>query len=90
MIAWVASVRSNPAAWRHSLPLAFGGLLVAGFHTLLYLGVLPERIEPCSNEASCTNAAMTILGGVPLPLLALAAFVAIALLLRKTHSRTFA
>lgn len=90
IVLGVASLRSDSAAWRYGLPLALGGLLVAGFHTLLYLGLLPERIKPCTKDASCTSADMTILGGVPLPLLALAAFVAIALLLLKARSRTCA
>ncbi|GAA5236235.1 disulfide bond formation protein B [Verticiella sediminum] len=88
IVLGVASLRADSAAWRYALPLAVGGLLVAGFHSLLYLGVIPERIMPCSQGVSCTSADMTILGGLPLPLLALAAFGAIATLLLMTRSRT--
>lgn len=90
IVLGVATLRSDPTAWRYGLPLAFGGLLVAGFHTLLYLGLIPERITPCTKEVPCTSADMTILGGIPLPLLAFAAFLVIALLLLKTRSRTSA
>ncbi len=88
IVLGVAALRADAAAWRYALPLAIGGVLVAGFHSLLYLGVIPERITPCSQGVSCTSADMTILGGLPLPMLALAAFGAIAVLLLFTRSRT--
>lgn len=88
IVLGVAALRSDPAVWRYALSLAIGGALVAGFHSLLYLGLVPERITPCSQGVSCTSADMTILGGLPLPLLALAAFGAIAVLLLVTRSRT--
>lgn len=88
IVLGIASMRHDTAIWRYALPLAVGGALVAGFHSLLYLGVIPERITPCSQGLSCTSADMTILGGLPLPLLALATFVAIAALLLVTRSRT--
>lgn len=88
IVLGVASLRADTSIWRYALPLAVGGLLVAGFHSLLYLGVIPERITPCSQGVSCTSADMTILGGLPLPLLALAAFGAIAVLLLMARTRT--
>jgi disulfide bond formation protein DsbB len=88
IVLGVAALRADAAAWRYALPLAIGGVLVAGFHSLLYLSVIPERITPCSQGVSCTSADMTILGGLPLPMLALAAFGAIAVLLLFTRSRT--
>lgn len=77
----VASYRSDSAALLYALPLAGAGWLVAGFHSLLYAGFIPEGIEPCSQGPSCASADMTILGSLPLPFLSLAAFSAIALLL---------
>lgn len=81
IVLGVAALRGETGAWRYALPLAVGGALVAGFHSLLYLGVIPEGITPCSQGVSCTSAEMTILGGLPLPLLATGAFGLIALLL---------
>lgn len=89
IVLGVASLRADATVWPYALPLAVGGGLVAGFHSLLYLGLIPERITPCSRGESCTSADIIILGG-PLPLLALAAFVAIAVLLLITRSRTSA
>ncbi len=81
IVLGVACLRADTAAWAYALPLALGGAAIAGFHSLLYLGVIPERITPCSPGVSCTSADMTILGGLPLPVLALGVFVAIAVLL---------
>jgi len=77
----IACFRSDARAWLYALPLAAGGWLVAGFHSLLYAGFIPEGIQPCSQGPSCASADMTILGGLPLPFLSLAAFTTIAALL---------
>lgn len=87
LVLGVACLRSDPAAWCYALPLALAGLLVAGFHSLLYLGVIPEAITPCSATGpSCTSANMRILGSLPLPLLSAGAFLAIALLLLRSRA----
>ncbi|MFC4924338.1 disulfide bond formation protein B [Delftia deserti] len=88
IVLGVAALRTDAAVWRYALPLAICGALVAGFHSGLYLGLLPQSIAPCSEGVSCTSADMTILSGLPLPVLALAAFCAIAMLLVITRSRT--
>jgi disulfide bond formation protein DsbB len=77
----VASLRADAGIWRYALPLAAVGMLIAGFHSLQYAGLIPEAIEPCGAGPSCTSADMTILGGVVLPYLSLAAFTMIAALL---------
>lgn len=87
IVLGIACLRSDASVWRYALPLAIGGLLVAGFHSGLYLGIIPQGIAPCSEGVSCTSADMTILGGTPLPVLAMAAFGAIAVLLLFARSR---
>lgn len=78
IILAVAAFRSDAAVWIYAVPLAVGGWLIAGFHTLLYAGIIPEAIEPCTASGpSCSSADMTILGGLPLPALSFAAFTAI-------------
>lgn len=82
VILAVACYRSDFAVWCYALPLAGIGALLALGHSLLYAGLIPQRIQPCSATGpSCSDANMTILGGIPLPLLALGVFVAIAILL---------
>lgn len=77
----VAAFREDAGIWRYGLPLALIGGGVAGFHALLYAGVIPEAIEPCGEGPSCASADMTIFGGLPLPYLSFAAFLAVAALL---------
>jgi len=81
VILGVACYLSDPGVWRYALPLATLGWAVAAYHTLLVAGVIPETIEPCGAGPSCTSADMTILGGIPIPMLSLGAFSAIMILL---------
>ncbi len=70
----IASYRSDYAVAIYAIPLAGAGWLLAGVHSLLYAGIIPEAIEPCGKGPSCSSADMTIFGNVPLPVLSLAAF----------------
>ncbi|MBO9588800.1 disulfide bond formation protein B [Devosia sp.] len=66
----------------YSLPLALGGLVVSSYHTTLFYGLVPETIQPCAATGpSCSDAAMTVFGYLPLPVLALATFLSITILL---------
>lgn len=74
---------------RYALPLAIAGGAVALWHTLLYVGLISEAIVPCSvNGPSCTDANMTILGVIPLPMISLASFIVIALMLIRIPTMT--
>ena len=83
----VASFRADAGAWRYGLPLAVIGMAIAGFHSLLYAGLIPEGIRPCSQGPSCASAEMTIMGMLPLPYLSLAAFLAIAVALIGSRTK---
>jgi disulfide bond formation protein DsbB len=83
----VAAFRSDAAVWMYALPLAAGGWLVAGFHTLLYAGIVPQAIEPCGPGPSCSSVGMT-LGGLPLPALSLSSFTAIIACLLLARGRS--
>jgi len=89
VILAVAGFRGDAGVWRYGLPLAVIGAAIAAFHSLLYAGIIPEAVQPCTAAGpSCSGADMTILGGLPLPYLSLAAFAGIALLLilaRRRH-----
>lgn len=89
VILAVASFRGDAAVWQYALPVAVLGWLIAAFHTLLYIGVIPEAIKPCGLGVSCSGANMTILGWLPLPFLTLAAFTSIAILLVLAQRRVF-
>ncbi|WP_439814245.1 disulfide bond formation protein B [Zavarzinia sp. CC-PAN008] len=82
IILGLACFRGDSSGPVYGIVLACGGGLVSGFHSLVYAGIVPEAIQPCSvGGPSCSGSDMTILGGMPLPFLALAAFLAIALFL---------
>lgn len=65
---------------RYGVALAVGGAAFALWHLGLYVGLIPERIQPCNATGpSCTDDNQLVFG-VPIPLMALAAFAAIAAL----------
>ena len=72
---------------RYALPLAALGWLFALFHQLLLIGVIPERLKPCTQGIPCTEQVFTWFGFVTLPTLSLLAFSVIIALLIATHSR---
>jgi hypothetical protein len=81
IILAVAAFRTDRGVWRYALPLAVGGLLIAGYHVMLFYGFIPEAIVPCGKGSSCANAQMTVFGSVPLPVLSLLAFASVSILL---------
>ncbi|MBT1155861.1 disulfide bond formation protein B [Aminobacter anthyllidis] len=90
IILAVACFVSDSTIWRYALPLAVIGWLIALYHSLLYGGIIPESIEPCSAGPSCSGSNMDIFGWVPLPVLSLAAFTAITILLVIVRRRSIA
>jgi disulfide bond formation protein DsbB len=70
-----AALWAEDEGWpRYGLPLAAAGLALAGYHNLLYYGVIPEAISPCTGGVSCTTRQVELLGFITVPLMSLAAF----------------
>jgi disulfide bond formation protein DsbB len=65
----------------YSLPLCLIGLAISLYHNLLYYGIIPESITPCTAGISCTSRQIEWLGFITIPLMALIAFVGITLCL---------
>lgn len=86
-VACYGSDGSDGAVWRYALPLAIIGAVLAGWHTLVFTGLAPAALEPCGSGPSCSSENMTIFGGVPLPLLSVAAFGALIVLLLLVRKR---
>lgn len=80
IILGIAVWRGDLGVWRYALPVAGAGLLIAGFHSLIYYGVIPEAVAQCGVGPSCTDAQMTILD-LPIPMLSAAAFLGLSALL---------
>jgi len=82
LILGIAAYSNDKAARRYALPLAAIGGLIALWHSLVFAGLAPETIQPCTRAGpSCAGDAQILLGFLPLPFLSLAAFAAIILLL---------
>ncbi len=73
---------------RYALPLAAVGLLVAGFHVLLTMGIIPETLAPCRDGIPCKTLQVEWLGFVTIPLLSFFAFLVLNLLLVTAHLKT--
>lgn len=74
---------------KYSLPLAVAGGLTALYHTLLYAGIIPEDIQPCSKGVSCTEKYIELFGFISIPMLSFFAFstvIALLIILKKRTS----
>lgn len=73
---------------KFALPLAIAGWLVALYHNLLYSGIIPESIQPCSRGVSCTEKYIDLFGFLTIPMLSLLSFSTIIALLIILQKRT--
>ena len=72
--------RQDQSVGYYGIALALIGGTIALWHLGLYIGVIPERIQPCTvSGPSCTDENQLVFG-VPIPLLSLLAFGLIAAL----------
>lgn len=65
----------------YALPVCFIGLAVSIYHNLLYYRIIPESIAPCAQGISCTSRQIEWLGFITIPLMALVAFIGLAMCL---------
>jgi len=75
---------------KYALPLSIAGGLTAFYHTLLYAGIIPENIQPCSKGVSCTEKYIELFGFVSIPMLSFLAFstlIALLLFLKRRTSK---
>ncbi len=71
----------DKSAVKYGLPLAIAGWLTALYHNLLYGGIIPESIQPCSQGVSCTEEYIELFGFLSIPMLSLLSFTIIITLL---------
>lgn len=75
---------------KFALPLAIAGWLTAFYHNLLYSGIIPENIQPCSQGVSCTEEYIELFGFVTIPMLSLLSFstiIVLLIILKRTKSQ---
>lgn len=78
----------DPKVVRYALPLAVGGLLVAGFHLLLLAGYIPETLALCRQGIPCSTVQVEWLGFITIPLLSFLSFLVINALLITAYLKT--
>jgi len=66
---------------KFSLPLVIMGWSIALYQNLLYYGIIPKSIKPCSQGVSCTEEYINIFGIFSIPMLSLMAFSIVGVLL---------
>jgi disulfide bond formation protein DsbB len=81
VILGIAAFAEDRRGAIYALPLALGGTAVAGYHTALVAGWVPQWWVPCGAGPSCSEQSLSIFGGIQIPWLSLLAFGAIVLLL---------
>lgn len=62
----------------YALPLCLAGLAVSVYHNLLYYGVIPEGLAPCTEGVPCNAVQIEWFGFVTIPLMGFGAFVSMA------------
>ena len=65
----------------YSLPLAIAGWITAFYHNLLYSGIIPQDLQPCSKGVSCAEKYIDLFGFLTIPMLSLISFSTIIILL---------
>ena len=89
VIIAVGILRKDKLLHYYVLPLSLVGGLIAIYHNLLYYSILPESMAPCVAGVSCTTKYIGYFGFITIPLLSLAAFFIITMLIliyrRLTH-----
>jgi disulfide bond formation protein DsbB len=74
---------------KYALPLAIAGWLTAFYHNLLYSGIIPQDLQPCSKGVSCTEKYIDLFGFITIPMLSLISFsiiITLLLLLKRRIS----
>jgi disulfide bond formation protein DsbB len=73
---------SSDSRWKwYALPLTIAGFAISVYHNLLYYGLIPESITPCTEGISCTSRQIEWLGFITIPLMALVSFSLVLILL---------
>lgn len=71
----------------YSLPFAVIGLGIAIYHNLIYYGIVPEGLTPCSEGTPCNATQLELLGFITIPLMALVGFASLTALMAAFHFR---
>ena len=75
-------IATGDGGWKkYALPLALAGLAVAVYQNLLYYGIIPEDLSPCTEGVSCIQRQIELLGFITIPLMGVVGFLSICVCL---------
>jgi disulfide bond formation protein DsbB len=78
VVIFGAAIWSSDSGFlKYSLLLSITGLLIASYHNLLYYGIIPDNITPCSQGVSCTTKQIEMFGFLTIPLMSWICFLAL-------------
>lgn len=76
-IVAVGVLLEDTKVWLYGLPTTIVGLLIAAYHNLLYHGLIPQKLQPCTIEVSCSTKYYELFGFISIPMMSLLGFIAI-------------
>jgi disulfide bond formation protein DsbB len=71
----------------YALPFVIVGVAVAIYHNLIYWGVIPEDLSPCTETLSCKTKQIEWLGFITIPVMSLTAFLSVLVCLLAHRAR---
>ncbi|MBI2442360.1 MAG: disulfide bond formation protein B [Candidatus Levybacteria bacterium] len=77
VILAVGILKKDKLVAHYVLPLSIIGFLIATYHFLLQMGVVPESVAPCVAGVSCASRFVQWFGFVTIPFLSMVAFAVI-------------
>jgi disulfide bond formation protein DsbB len=82
------AIVAKDAGWRkYAWPFVIAGLGVAIYHNLLYYGIIPEAITPCTEGVPCNARQLELFGFITIPMMSLASFAALAVCLLLSYKK---
>jgi disulfide bond formation protein DsbB len=74
VLSIVGIVRKDINVGYYIAPFSIIGLVISGFHNLLYWSIIPEAVGPCVAGVSCTTKYIEWFGFITIPFLTFVAF----------------
>ncbi len=87
LIIGIGIITEDPRWKVYALPLALLGLALALYHNLVYYGIIPESLTPCTQGVSCSERQIEWFGFITIPLMGLAAFLVMSAILLIYRAR---
>ncbi len=75
LILGIGIILRDPKVRTYALPFALIGLMISVYHNLLYYGVIPEELTPCTEGVPCNAVQLELFGFLTIPLMGLFSFV---------------